>query len=176
MSEYFILKEDQQLDGTFKPPRFENGKPFAQLPAISVVDVAAQGDVEVLDWLERPIRMVSDKIKTIATKYNARIAFKRVYFMNREQQFQPLYWAMQVPAIDALSSQSSFHPDQTIKRLVLARSKIAGHHMFTIAGVREPYLVLSLAAAESLLRREATGFVLNRVEVHEEGQHEALYG
>ncbi|WP_254612971.1 hypothetical protein [Brevibacillus sp. HB1.1] len=87
-------------------------------------------------------------MKTITAKYNPIVQWKRVDLIDSETNLRNVYWAMQVPAVDCLSMETAFHLNGTVKRLVLDTDKIKAHHFFKIQGVLEPYIVVSLDAAE----------------------------
>ncbi|MGG1654540.1 hypothetical protein ACIFOF_25670, partial [Paenibacillus sp. NRS-1780] len=92
--------------------------------------------------------------------------FKQLYIVNREPGRQELYWISSVPSVDGISEQTEFYPhDQTLKRLVLDSQKVNGHHFFRLSNVKEPYFIVSLEAAESLLRRSLRGFRLQKLEL-----------
>ena len=51
------------------------------------------------------------------------------------------------------------------ERIAELDKKIAYHHIFMVQGSMMKHPVISLAVAESLLRRQATGIMLEEVEV-----------
>jgi hypothetical protein len=104
-------------------------------------------------------------MKAVFESINFEVQYKRVDLVDLARKSHLIYWRMHIPAIDCLSDQSEFHHNQTVKRLILDKEKGRGKHLFRIKGLLEPYVVISLAGAEGLLRRNLTGFVLNPVEL-----------
>ncbi|MED4573045.1 hypothetical protein P9302_26940 [Brevibacillus agri] len=143
---------------------FACSKSEAFLP-LTVLDVQSEGALAYPDWLEKPTVMLSDRMKSITAKYNPGIRWKRVDLIDRQQNDRNVYWLMQVPAVDVLSKSSEFHQNGALKRMVLDYEKARKHHVFSIQGILEPYIVVSMDAAESFLRRGLTGFVLQKVEI-----------
>ncbi len=159
-----MFMQDDRIPNAFIPPSLPPRHSFDTLPAISVIDVKVHSNAETVDWLEQPVNMVTDPMKQIMEKYNRGLRFKRVYYIDREHSFQQQYWFMDVPKLDGISGQSEFYPDQRLRRLILDREKVKGHHIFALESALEPYIFASLETVESLLRRGLTGFRLSRVE------------
>ncbi|MFW5436757.1 imm11 family protein [Paenibacillus apiarius] len=171
MRDYYLILDDDRIGRKVKPLGFRRDVGFEHLPAISVLDVKEEenGPGEYVDWLEKPMRMMSDRMKAIMEKYNRELRVKRVDLIDMKYNLQHEYWVMQVPEVDCLSLESEFHRNGMLKRLVLDKDRVKGHHFFAIQGIAEPYLVASLEAVESLLRRGLTGFMLRKVEQLERG-------
>ncbi|MED1917484.1 hypothetical protein P4V64_19360 [Bacillus thuringiensis] len=166
MRDYYLLADDGRIAQKVVPSGLglQKENTFEQLPPISVLDVNTDGGHTYTDWLEKPMPMISERMKTITAKYNPSVQWKRVDLIDSETNLRNVYWAMQVPAVDCLSMETAFHLNGTVKRLVLDTDKIKAHHFFKVQGILEPYIVVSLDAAESFLRRSLNGFVLQKVE------------
>ncbi|MFA4136153.1 MULTISPECIES: imm11 family protein [unclassified Brevibacillus] len=164
MRDYYQLMDDSRIAQKVKPQGLRKEDGFEQLPPISILDVAEHSFNEYTDWLEKPVPMMSQQMKSIIEKYNPRIQWKCVHLIDKRSGSQNVYWVMQIPTLDCLSQDSEFYLNGTVKRLVLDHEKVKAHHFFAIEGILEPYIVVSLDAAESLLRRSYTGFVLQKVE------------
>ncbi|MED0679991.1 serine protease [Aneurinibacillus thermoaerophilus] len=119
---------------------------------------------EYVDFIQKPIPLLSDKLKQIIEKYAPGLYVKPVVLVDRKRMRQALYWMMIPPCIDCLSERSEFHKDGTIKRLVIDETRAAFTPLFQIEGIMEKYIVINLAVAESLLRRDFTGIRLAKVE------------
>lgn len=65
---------------------------------------------------------------------------------------------------DCLSSDSEFHKNLTIKRLIIDSKKASGKWIFKIAGIMEAYIFVNLGVAESMLRRDFKGIEFKNVE------------
>ena len=67
--------------------------------------------------------------------------------------------------VDGTSDKTEYYPNGTVKRLVLNRKKIGRHNLFLLEGSHRKDPVVSLALAESILRRHPTGVRFEEVEV-----------
>lgn len=169
MRHYYILLDDKRISRNIEPVNMIFFKtPFVRMPPAQVLDVHAKTDAEFTDWLPLSTSqpLLSDSMKRILELYNTEARFKQVYLVNRDSSRQELYWIPSIPSVDGISEQTEFYAhDQTLKHLVLDRSKVKEHHFFRLSGVREPYFIVSLEAAESLLRRSLSGFRLQKLEI-----------
>ncbi|MWC30008.1 hypothetical protein [Paenibacillus sp. MMS18-CY102] len=161
MADFFKLVGDSRIPHIVAPAALDA---FEALPVSSAAEVHGSRTRDYVDWIERPYWLASDQMKSIMHKYNRQIRLKHVALVDTEQGRQHPYWALQVPALRCLSPESEQYPNGTIKRLVLERERLQGQHLFAVEDMLAPCLIISLAAAESLLRRNLTGFVLTRVE------------
>ncbi|KJD38591.1 hypothetical protein QD46_18170 [Paenibacillus polymyxa] len=169
MRHYYVLLDDSRISRHIKPVNMDSFKtPFVGMPPAQVLGVHATEDAEYTDWLlfSTLQPLFSDPMKRILELYNTQARFKQVYIVSREPSRQELYWISSVPSVNGISEQTEFYPhDQTLKRLVLDSQKVKGHHFFRLYNVREPYFIVSLEAAESLLRRNLGGFRLQKLEL-----------
>lgn len=163
MTSFYLIEEDTRIQRIVKP-RLERAADFKALPAVAAVQVENSLPTDYPDWIEKPERVVSDQLKSVFESLNFQIRFKRIDLVDHARKSHKIYWRMQIPAIDCLSDKSEFHLNQTIKRLVLDPDKVSGKHLFMCKGLLEPYVVISLEGAESLLRRSLTGFKLQKLE------------
>ncbi|KJD42938.1 imm11 family protein [Paenibacillus terrae] len=169
MRHYYVLVDDNRVSRHIEPINTVLFKtPFVGMPPAQVLYVHATEDAEYTDWLSFSASqpLLSDPMKRILELYNTQARFKQLYIVNREPSRQELYWISSVPTVDGISEQTEFYAhDQTLKRLVLDSHKVNGHHFFRLSNVREPYFIVSLEAAESLLRRSLSGFRLQKLEL-----------
>jgi hypothetical protein len=163
--DYYLLTEDRRISRKVQPTGLPLEEGIEALLPVTVLEVRSEGSLTYPDWLDRPLYMLSDRMKSITAKYNLGIRWKRVDLIDRQQNDRNVYWIMQVPPVDALSAGSEFHQNGALKRMVLDYEKVKRHHFFSVQGILEPYIVVSLDAAESFLRRGLTGFVLQKVEI-----------
>ncbi|WP_458122138.1 hypothetical protein [Paenibacillus sp. Z6-24] len=150
------LLQQQELLGAISAPGEE------QLP----LTVHVQEDRHTIypDLLDSPVPLVSDRVKSLLELFLPDTGWRAVMLTDIRRGSQHLYWLLQPPVIDALSEQTTFRPDGTLKHLVLDHDKI-DQPLFRISGLREPYVYVNLAAAESLLRRSYTGIRLLRIPI-----------
>ncbi|AKG33343.1 imm11 family protein [Paenibacillus durus] len=173
MRHYYVLLDDSRISRNIEPLNIGLlNTPFVRMVPAQVLDVHAKAETEYTDWLpfsaSQPL--LSDPMKRILELYNTQARFKQMYIVDREYKRQELYWIPHVPDLDVISEHTEYYPhNQTLKHLVLDSQKVRGHHFFRLSNVREPYFIVSLDAAESLLRRGLSGFRLQKVELsHEE--------
>ncbi|MGM1019048.1 MAG: imm11 family protein [Bacillota bacterium] len=166
MQRYYVLLEDTRIPYKIQPSSLPRNTSFEDFPPVQVLDMTVPIHGEFSDWLSVPTTLLSNAMKRILAKYNVQARFKRVYLIDRKDNQSALYWMPYAPAMDVLSPRAEFDlQGQYIKRLVLDREKVQGQHFFTIQGIREPYFIISIEAAESLLRRNLSGFRLQSVEL-----------
>jgi hypothetical protein len=126
--------------------------------------IREQDTTEYVDFIEKPVPLLSDRGKQIIEKYVPKLYVKSVVLKDMKQLRQELYWLIVPPRIDCLSEQSEFYKDGTLKRLVIDESKAAPYKIFKVEGIMEEYILIRLDVAESLLRRDFTGIRLKKVE------------
>lgn len=166
--DFFVMKNDPRI--VHKPIVLQTDllkRPFQELPPVQVLEAKPNPVVEAVDWIADPVSLYSDALKTIVEKYNIYIRFKKVYIIDPTSGNDMIYWLADYPQVDVLSPATEYHAhDGSVKRLVLDRIKLRGHHIVQICGPRrgESYIVISLLAAESFLRRGLSGFILEKVE------------
>ncbi|OAB35933.1 hypothetical protein [Paenibacillus glacialis] len=175
MRPYYLLTEDHRITNKIAPKGKEMTDSFNILPPLSVVQVNHTSPEQYLDWFIKPRLMMSDDMKNTLVMYNPKMECKHMDLVD-QQHSQYTYWSFNVPSVDCLSMETEFYPDGRLKKLVLDHGKIKRHHFFTIQGIMEPYHIISLDAAESLLRRGMTGFILENVIQSGGGKYEHTLG
>ncbi|MGG4213885.1 DUF1629 domain-containing protein [Paenibacillus sp. FSL L8-0638] len=166
MQRYYVLLEDTRILHKIQPSSLPRNTSFEEFPPVQVLDMTIPVHGEFSDWLSVSTTLLSNPMKRILEKYNVQARFKRVYLINRKDNQSALYWMPHAPAMDVLSSYAEFDiQGQYIKRLVLDHEKVKGNHFFTVQGIREPFFIISIEVAESLLRRNLSGFRLQPVEL-----------
>ncbi|MGG4554496.1 imm11 family protein [Paenibacillus humicus] len=176
MKPYYLLTEDHRVMHRVTLTGKEVTEPFHSLPPISVISVSNTTPQQYMDWFIKPRPIISDDMKNILAMYQPHMECKRIDLVDHQQRSQYTYWAFTPPTLDCLSSDAEFYPDGRLKKLVLNREKIKRDHFFTILGIMEPYHVISLDAAESLLRRGLNGFILEDAMISDGGTHESTLG
>lgn len=138
---------------------------FKMAPKMTVGYFDNAPQVEIYDLLARPTFLVSDSLKRLFALYNPYMQFKgiRVYANDLEDDEAPLYWWPFIPSIECLSDQTTKYPTGMLEHLVLDSSTLHNESIFRIAGILENKIVISLALAESMIRRKMTGFTLEPI-------------
>jgi hypothetical protein len=77
---------------------------------------------------------------------------------------QNLYWLCIPKDIEALSCQSEFKMDGSLKKLVISEKKVNFRKIFRITGIIEYIVILNQDVAESILRRDFYGITLKKID------------
>ena len=170
---YFLLSQNLEILNRIKPTSIlkalDNNvlqlkqKGMDQLPI--QVELKPQRNNVYVDFIARPLPLISDPLKELFEKYQADIFFKPVVLFDPQWEDQVLYWIMIPESIGCLSRASQFNRDGTVEKIVIDSQRTAGSNIFKIAETVEPTIVVNLAVAESILRRDFIGIDLKKVEV-----------
>lgn len=171
--EYFILGQDKRITNAVKPIGVselvtktgfitKNWGALDDLPA--QVYITQKDHQEYVDLIANPLPLISDKLKQLFQKFDPDIFFKPVILADQKKMRQNLYWLMVPQNCDCLSSNSEFHKNLTLKRLIIDPQKARGKWIFKIAGIMEAYIFVNLGVAESILRRNFQGIEFINVE------------
>ncbi|MEB9892339.1 serine protease, partial [Bacillus cereus] len=169
---YFIMSADDRIRGRVEPIGISeavanemSGEGLTHnLENINLqIPIKSQDSVEYVDWIERPIPLVSDSLKQLLTKIAPDVKVAPLVLADMKKLRQDVYWIIAPPRIDCLSLKTEFLKDGTLKRLVIDNRK-ASRPIFQIKGIREKYTFVNLAVAESILRRSYSGIKLRKVE------------
>ncbi|MBC2580555.1 imm11 family protein [Clostridium sp. DJ247] len=171
--EYFVIYQDKRIENAAEPIGIlkeiskdmlnkEGTKHMDELPI--QFDIKEKSSSEYIDFIEKPVPLVSDNLKKLLQKYDKKIFFKPIVLCDRKQEKQDLYWLMVPDSIDCLSDKSEFNKDGTLKRLVIDKKKVGNFKIFKVNGIMEDLMLVRLDAAESILRRDFTGIKLKKVE------------
>lgn len=173
--EFFILDLDKKVNRAIELQYLDrtiyvknvNQKSFEQLPKLSVAYHNGNEMGEVPDILQSPTLLLSDKLKRILSLYDNKLEFKGVQvFSEKEKDLNnPLYWVTLFPEVDSLHSSSTFYNVGLVNELRLDEKKIKGQHIFKVKDLIGAKIIVSLAVAESILRRRPYGISLEKVEV-----------
>ncbi|QOS97240.1 serine protease [Brevibacterium sp. JNUCC-42] len=178
---YFILSQDNRLLDAVEPAGLTSllTKEMLTEEKVHVLDelvlqvpIQQKEYVTYVDYIQRPIPLLSDRLKQLVVKYVPKMMCKAVVLADREQMRQDLYWVFVPPSLACLSDQTEFYQDGTVKRLILDLDKIGRRTFFRIDGIREEHLVVNLGLAESILRRDFTGIQLQKIELEVQREDE----
>lgn len=170
---YFILTQDERIPNVVEPVGIasvikKERLAMEHLEELEALDrqfpVLEKAENDYIDYLEKPIPLLSNPLKRLIKKYAPKMPMKSVVLVNQKEKSQVLYWLMIPPTIACLSPQTEFHPDGTVKRLVIEEELAASSSIFKIEGIKEEHIVVNVALAESLLRRDFRGIRLRKIE------------
>lgn len=168
-----MIKQDIQLPNCIQFENFsitKNSYVFTkedvdQLNDKLVIFLGGNGTEVAPDFIEHPTPLLADKYKEIFDLHEDDLIFNPVVLLHSESGRTMQYHQVIMDEIDVVSDQAERFPDGLFKRLILDSKKIGHHHIFFVKGSRIKHPVVSLSVLESLLRREAMGFLFEEVEV-----------
>ncbi|WP_340013882.1 hypothetical protein [Paenibacillus sp. FSL K6-1318] len=128
------------------------------------LSIKSRPNVDYTDYLERPVPLVSDRMLEVFTLYHPGLTRRAAVLTDKARMSQETYWAIYPTAMDVLSPQTERHMDGSLKQIVLDRGKAELLPLFQLKEPRESVIIVNLALAESLLRRDFSGIQLVRLE------------
>ncbi|WP_252243966.1 MULTISPECIES: DUF1629 domain-containing protein [unclassified Clostridium] len=172
--DYFLLKQDKRYSNTpqilnlFKS---FNTKDLNLVRADNIEDnnllyvKSAQG-IEYLDILYTPMFLVSEDLQKILSKYNSNIIFKMIALTDYKKLEQHIYYLPIFEEVEALSEESEFNLNKSVvKKIVLDENKIKNKKIFKVKESDKTLIVVRLDVAESILRRNFNGILLEKLEI-----------
>lgn len=170
---YFILTQDERMVNVVEPVGITQVIKREllvreRLDELDELDcqfpVLEKRENDYIDYIERPYPLLSDPFKRLVQRYEPKMPLKSVVLMDSTNMIQRLYWLMVPPTVACLSDESEFHRDGTVKKLVIEEELAASYTIFKVEGLKEDYVIVNLAIAESLLRRAYRGIRLHKVQ------------
>ncbi len=167
---YFELAPDPEISNPIQLQKIDKGRyknglteeEFRAVPDLEVGYFQNSSEIEILDILQEPAFLISDTVKRVFALYEPEMLFRGIQLFAREQEDMtaPLYWLPWIPQIECLSAESRKYANGMLEKLVLCLSEPMEHEIFRVAGIMEHKVIISMAVAESLLRRKVSGFRL----------------
>ena len=170
---YFFIKQDKELSCAIQYRDFDiNGgrHVFSRQDAKRLNDsvglyLKGSGREARWDFLQCPVTMFDERFKEILEAYEPTLFFQEVVLIHKENALQYQYVHTLMEQVEAVSDKTEYYPNGTVKRMVLDASKIGRHNLFLLEGNHRKDPIVSLALAESLLRRQVVGICFEEVEV-----------
>lgn len=175
MKEYYLLELSKDVVNPIKLVMVEPEKytpemthqHFRELDEVCVAYTQYENTQEIPDILAHPTYMISDDMQTVFRMYDENISFKAVQVfpdrMENIEQATKLYWVYDCVSEDCMHSDTVKYPNGELKELILDRRKVRGRDIFRVRGMMENKVVVSLAVAESILRRKPYGVSIKKV-------------
>lgn len=142
---------------------------FRSLENLKNVYIEYNRTWELPDLLIYPTYMVSDEIRKVFCMYDDSMSFKGVQLFPAQQKWikeaSPIYWVYDCVAADCLHKDTIVQPNGAIKELILDGRKVTGSDIFKVRGTMENKTIVSLAVAESILRRNPYGVAFEKVAI-----------
>lgn len=170
---YFFITQDMSLPCPIRYRDFDiiGGRHLfakeesGRLNDTVILYLVGNGQEARWDFLQRPVTMFSEQYKEILDAYEPGLIFKSVTLIHKENGLQFRYVHTLMDQVDAIGNRTEYYPNGTIKKLVLDSGKAGRHHMFLLKGCQRTDPIVSLALAESILRRKPIGVCFEEVEV-----------
>ena len=172
--EYFLLKQDErytyipELKELYKKLNIKDINLLNQhkIDDIIIFYIKSEKNTEFLDVLNRQLFLISEKMKDILEKYKANIVFKMFPLIDYDNSKQEIYYLPIFEEIEALSEDAELNLNKTVvKKLILNKEKIRDKKIFKIKESSKTLVIVRLEVAESILRRDLKGIILERVEI-----------
>lgn len=117
--------------------------------------------------------LISSSLKEVFALYSHVEIKKQIILLDSHSDKSLSYWLLEGMIGDYLSDETTYHGNKSIAHMVLDRSKIRGRHIMGINMIKASHsklipikLVVSLALAESLLRRGVTEISFEEVSLN----------
>ncbi len=169
---YFFIRQDAELSGAIQYRDFDiNGgrhvfsrQDAKRLNDSVVLYLKGSGREARWDFLQSPVTMFDERFRDILEAYEPGLFFQEVVLIHKENALQYQYVHTLMEQLHAVSDKTEYYPNGTVKRLVLDHGKIGRHNLFLLEGNYRKDPIVSLALAESLLRRQPMGIHFEEVE------------
>lgn len=170
---YFFITQDAELPCGIQYRDFDiNGgrhifsrQDAKRLNDSVVLYLSGSGKEARWDFLQCPVTMFDERFRDILDAYEPGLIFQEVVMIHKENILQYQYVHALMEQVDAVADRTEYYPNGAVKRLVLDRKKIGRHNLFLLEGNHRKDPIVSLALAESLLRRQPMGMRFEEVEV-----------
>lgn len=170
---YFFITQDKALPCAIQYRDFDisgtrhvfSRQEAERLSDDVVLYLAGSGLEACWDFLQCPVTMFSERFRDVLDAYEQDLFFQEVVLIHKENSLQYRYVHTLMDEIDAAGEGTRYYPNGTVERLVLDSRKTGTHNLFMLSGNHRKDPVVSLALAESLLRRNPVGICFEEVEV-----------
>lgn len=168
---YYRMSQDKKI---------QNGICFMEFPTQQVVEfdssyekvmkksvtlhVKDNNHTTFPEVIEAPCFMVGEEIYKVIHMYEPDIIFTTAVFKCNESKEIFIYKIGLIDRNDCLHENTEFYKDNSLKRLVLDKKKLEGRHITRIKGITPGDIIVSMAVAESVLRRNCIGVRFEEIE------------
>ena len=140
------------------------------IPRITPVDIELNPESIFPDIISSPRFMVANEFAKILRTYEPSLIFKFIVLFDKQNRRSQMYAMPILKEISCLSERSELNLNKSeIKHAVVEREKVEDRALFSIADVKNQYIVAELHLIESLLRRRMAGLSLQEVTLCGEG-------
>jgi len=175
--EYFVMRQDPRLTNMVEPQGLLNQidkyayknderQYFDKSAAFCYIKEKPCNDYG--DYLEKPLPLVSDKLKMLLEEREKCNFFKTVALYDSKRMHQEVYSLLMPLKFSCLSTQTEFNKDGSVKKLVLEQSKLGCCKVFRVSGIVEELVIINLDLVEKILHQGFFGLKFEPVAL--EGQ------
>ena len=175
--EYFRLCQNKKMNNPFVVEGLDNQiyvanpsvEQFGQIPKSMVTYFNYASDFDVPDYVVTPTPMVSSRLRKVFRMYDDSIEFKSVqnYTSQKKDAFKlaPSYYVYYVEQTECLHEDSTIAPNGAVTDLVLKETRLRNKDIIVVGGIPQKITIVSLAVAESILRRRMFGIDFEEVKI-----------
>lgn len=175
--EYLRLCRNKKMNNPFVVEGLDNQiyvanpsrEQFGKIPKSMVTYFDYAPDFDVPDYVVTPTPMVSSRLRKVFHMYDDSIEFKSVqnYTSQEKDAFKlaPSYYVYYVEQTACLHKDSIIAPNGAVTDLVLKGSELRNKDIIVVGGIQEKITIVSLAVAESILRRRMFGIDFEEVKI-----------
>ncbi|MCM1161716.1 MAG: hypothetical protein NC412_10870 [Roseburia sp.] len=175
--EYLRICQDKKMSNPFVVEGLDNQiyvanpskEQFERLPKSMVTYFDYAPDFDVPDYIAAPTPMVSPKLRKVFRMYDDTMQFKSIQnYTNKETdafKLAPSYYVYYVEQTSCLHESSVIAPNGTVTELVLVGSQLRNKDIVVIGGIVQKITIVSLAVAESIMRRRLFGIDFEEVRI-----------
>lgn len=151
-----------------------NRAAFDRLEDLIVAYYQPDMGLEICDLLHSPCFMIADRLRDLFSLLEPELQFKGIQLFPLDFDLSeglkspvPLYWTPYIEPIECLHPTARIYDTGIIEELVVKENAVRHKHILKVAGLVEEIWLVSLDAAESILRRRPLAVGLERVKVRE---------
>lgn len=170
---FFVILQDGRISNCVEPIKVfstidvdavkrSDIEAFDNMPV--QLSIKEKEENEYIDFIEKPVPIISDKMKQVFEMYQKDIFFKPLVLTDINKMKQDLYWLTIPQKVKCLSEKSEFKRDGSLHRLVIDSKKASPYRVFKIDGILEDFIIINTDTAESILRRDLYGFLLKTID------------
>lgn len=171
ISEYFILSHDKRIREIelFRIPEYnglagKNRNPiYNSFEEATIVQIKTDKTSVFPDVLNNQLFLVTEPVKNLFHNYLPDFEYKMFYAMDSKNRKMERYFYPLLPEKEGLVLQEQ--STRSDKNPMVYREKIGNQHIIQDSNTKQNIIVVSLAVAEALLRRNLNGISLTRVKL-----------
>ncbi|MBR2567306.1 MAG: hypothetical protein IKE29_22200 [Paenibacillus sp.] len=176
-NDWFRIMQDMRVTGALEPlgvkgviqPEWMRGEQLNELEQANLqFTIRSNRKPVAVDLIERPYPLWSDELKRLLNTFAPRLMFRLVGLMDMERQQLHPYWFMVPPQLAALSVKSNFDSSGKLNVLQVDGERLSSTNwpivQLTDERLKETVILVNLALAEAILRRDYVGLRLQRVD------------